>query len=96
VRRPHHGGGFFPLLGVTALLGTPILPEHDRPDAPAVVAISYQLWQQRFGGTADVIGRMLRLDGKPHTVISVMGSDYTDSRSATTGELSGVNRRYPE
>jgi putative ABC transport system permease protein len=76
VRGAAVSGGFFPLLGVTALLGTTILPDHDRPDAPAVVAISYKVWQQRFGGAADVIGRTLRLDGEPHTVIGVMAPDY--------------------
>ena len=37
-------GGFFPLLGVTPLLGTGILPEHDRPEAEAVVLISHGPW----------------------------------------------------
>ncbi|HSJ32872.1 MAG TPA: ADOP family duplicated permease [Longimicrobiales bacterium] len=69
-------GGFFPLLGVTPLLGTGILPEHDRPEAEAVVVISHGLWQQRFGGAADVVGRTLRLDGEPHTIVGVMRPEY--------------------
>jgi predicted permease len=76
VRGAAVSGDFFPLLGVAALLGTTILPEHDRPDAAPVVVISYGLWQQRFGGAADVIGRTLRLGGAPHTVIGVMPADY--------------------
>jgi predicted permease len=76
VRGAAVSGGFFPLLGVTTLLGSTILPEHDRTDAAAVVVISYVLWQQRFGGAADVIGRTLRLDGEPHMVIGVMPRDF--------------------
>jgi predicted permease len=76
VRGAAVSGGFFPLLGVSTLLGTTILPEHDRTDAAAVVVISYGLWQQRFGGATDVVGRTLRLDGEPHTVIGVMPPNY--------------------
>jgi predicted permease len=76
VRGAAVSGGFFPLLGVSTVLGTTILPEHDRTDAAAVVVISYGLWQQRFGGASDVIGRALRLDGEPHTIIGVMPRDY--------------------
>jgi predicted permease len=76
VRGAAVSGGFFPLLDVSPLLGSTILPEHDHPGATAVVVISYGLWQQRLGGAADVIGRTLRLDGEPHTVIGVMPADY--------------------
>lgn len=46
------------------------------PGAPQVAIISYGLWQQRFGGGADAIGRTLRLDGTTYTVVGVMPASF--------------------
>jgi putative ABC transport system permease protein len=62
----------FPLLGVRPLLGTPFSEsEESLRDQPPVV-LSYGLWQERYGGKRDVVGRILRIDGKPHRVVAVM------------------------
>jgi predicted permease len=55
----------------------PILGRHFRPDEEAqpdarVAIISFGLWQRRFGGTGDVVGRTLVLDGSPHTIVGVL------------------------
>jgi predicted permease len=63
---------FFPLLGVPPLLGRSITPEDDRPNAPRVVVLSHRLWQQRFGGNPDVVGRTIQLNDSPARVIGVM------------------------
>jgi predicted permease len=67
---------FFPLLGVQPLLGRSIQPDEDKPGAGKVVVISYGLWQQRYGGESNVIGRELLLNGEKHTVIGVMPSRF--------------------
>jgi hypothetical protein len=56
-----HGatGTFFSLLGVQPLLGRTVLPDDDRPEVNKVVVLSYKLWQQRYGGDANIIGREL-------------------------------------
>ncbi len=59
----------FPLVRAQPLLGTLFGPDDDRGGA---VALSYGLWQQRFGGDPDVIGRLIRFDGEPHRVAAVM------------------------
>ena len=46
--------------------------DDDRPNAPVVAVISHHLWQTRFGGDANVIGRFIQLDDTPHQVIGVM------------------------
>ena len=40
------------------------------------IVLSYALWQQQFGGRDDAIGRELRVNGVPFTVIGVMPSDF--------------------
>jgi putative ABC transport system permease protein len=67
-------GGFFDVLGVSAILGRTFTPEDDRrdggPEGPVAV-ISYAFWQRRYGGAADAVGRALVLNGVPFTVIGV-------------------------
>ena len=57
------------VLRVRPVLGRPFLPSDAEPLAAPVVLVSYELWQTRFGGTADVIGQKLRVNETVHTVI---------------------------
>jgi putative ABC transport system permease protein len=62
------------LLGVPALAGRVITPG-DSLDGQVVV-LSYGLWQSVFGGDTDIIGKVIRLDDVPHTVIGVMPASF--------------------
>jgi putative ABC transport system permease protein len=62
---------YFPALGVKPVLGRLITREEDVPDAPQVVLLSHALWQRRFGGDQNIIGREINLGGKT-TVIGIM------------------------
>jgi putative ABC transport system permease protein len=68
-------GRYFDSLGVAPVLGRAFTVEDDRrggsPDGPVAV-ISYALWQQRYGGSADVIGRQQIIDRVPFTIVGVM------------------------
>jgi predicted permease len=65
----------FPMLGVTPALGRTFSPdEDDRVDA--VVLLSHELWQRRFGGDPDVVGTSVRLSDAPYTVIGVLPEDF--------------------
>ena len=68
-------GGFFGTLGVPALLGRTFTAIDDvkggGPDG-LVAVISYQVWQRRFGGAADVVGKTLPIEGVPCTIVGVM------------------------
>jgi putative ABC transport system permease protein len=66
----------FPVLGVQPLLGRAFLPEEDEPGSERVAAIGYRLWQQRFGGDRDIIGRSVTLSGDPHTIVAVMPDGF--------------------
>jgi len=61
----------FQLLRVAPLLGRTFTDEEDREGA-RVVVIGYSLWQRRFGGDKTAIGRTVRLDMKPYTIVGVM------------------------
>jgi predicted permease len=63
------GPAYFDVLGLTPRLG--VLPSARRPSDENAVVISHGLWQQRFGGVADVIGKPLRLGQRTHTIVAV-------------------------
>jgi putative ABC transport system permease protein len=63
---------FFPVLGIRPILGRTFSAQEDRPGREDTVLIGYGLWQRRFGGDPKILGRVLTLNGAPHTVIGVM------------------------
>ena len=67
---------FFQTLGVTPLLGRALSTDDDRPNAPAVAVLSHGLWQRRFGADPNVVGRVIRLDDTPVTIVGVMPSGF--------------------
>jgi putative ABC transport system permease protein len=64
--------GLFPLLGVEAREGRTFLPEEDKPGSAPVVLLTYGLWQRRFGGSKEIIGKPITLDSRPYTVVGVL------------------------
>jgi putative ABC transport system permease protein len=66
------GADFFSLLGVAPALGRTFAADEATPGRDQVVVLSDGLWRRRFGADRSVVGRELRLDGRPATVIGVM------------------------
>lgn len=63
---------YFDAIGVRPILGRGFEPGEDEGrNAHPVVVISYQLWQNRFKGDPQIIGKMQRLNNVPHTIIGV-------------------------
>jgi putative ABC transport system permease protein len=69
--------GFFNILGVPPILGRSFAPEDGLPGRPGVVVIGFGLWQRRFGGDPEIIGRKLTLNGAENTVIGVMPAGFS-------------------
>lgn len=65
----------FSLLGVEPALGRSFRAEEDRPGV-AVAVLSYGLWQSKYGGARDIVGRTVTLDRVPYTVIGVMPRNF--------------------
>jgi putative ABC transport system permease protein len=77
------GHQLFAVLGVRPALGRTFLPAEDRPGHDAVVVVSHDFWQQALGGTADVLGRKIVVDGEPCDVVGVMPAGFSyPSRAA--------------
>jgi putative ABC transport system permease protein len=67
-------GRMFDVLGISAVRGrtfTPLDDDRRGGGAEPVAVISYRLWQQRFGGADDVLGRTISVDRKPFTIVGV-------------------------
>jgi predicted permease len=67
---------FFPVLGVSPLLGRAISAEDDRPNAPRVAVLSYRAWQEQFGGDRGAIGRIVQLNSSPFEIVGVMPAGF--------------------
>jgi putative ABC transport system permease protein len=65
-----------PLLGIDSLIGRGFSPVEDQPGHSQVAVLSYSLWQRRFAGDRNVIGRSIAVDGKSLEVIGVMRGDF--------------------
>jgi predicted permease len=71
------GDGFFEVVGTPPALGRVFRPEEDTPAGSHVVILSDGFWTSRFGRAPDVVGRTLRLDGEPYTIVGVMPARFT-------------------
>ncbi len=69
---------FFSTLGVTPVLGRDFLSSEDLPEGqgPTVVLLSYSFWKTDFAGDAKAVGRVVRLDNKPVTIIGVLPRNF--------------------
>ena len=66
----------FSLIGHQPALGRPFVPDDERPGAPPVVMLGDGVWQNRYQSDRAVLGRTIRVNGIPSTVIGVMGEGF--------------------
>jgi putative ABC transport system permease protein len=64
------------LLGVEPILGRTFRPEEDTAASELVVVVSHSLWQRRFAGDRDVLGRTITLDTQPATIVGVLPAGF--------------------
>jgi predicted permease len=75
VRASYPSSSLFHVLRVEPQLGRGFLAEEDRPRGPLMAVISHKLWQERFGGDGQVLGRSLTVDTygrRTYTIVGVM------------------------
>lgn len=88
-------GNAFNFLGVAPVVGRTIQPSDIRPDGEAepVVVLSHRLWLRLYQGDPGIVGRTLRLNEQPHTIIGVMPPRFGWYGNDTLWLPLGTNRR---
>jgi putative ABC transport system permease protein len=61
---------------VNPVLGRLFQPADDAPGAPRVAIINHTMWQGRYAGSTDIIGKPIRVNGQPMTVVGVMPDGF--------------------
>jgi predicted permease len=67
---------FFDVVRTSPELGRPFTPEEGEAGHDHEVILGHGLWQERFAGDPEVVGREVRIDGLPHTVVGVMPAGF--------------------
>ena len=73
---------FFRVFGVPPLVGGTFVPQISSEEGGSNVVISHAFWQSRMGGDPEVLGRELRVDGRPATIVGVMPPGFSYPRGA--------------
>lgn len=71
---------FFEFLGLVPELGRAFTPEDDVRGKHRVAILNHALWQDQFGGSRDIIGRIVRLDGEQYEVVGVLPASANERR----------------
>src|SRR5262245_3768245 len=77
--RVAYGGvtaNLFPVLGASPILGRVFTAQEDVPNGPRVAIIGYGLWQRRYAGDPNIVGRTIQINGAPYEVVGVMARDF--------------------
>ncbi len=81
-------GNYFSLLGVRPVLGRGFSPDEDRTRGThPVTVLSHRMWQRRFGGSEQIIGERVRINGVEFTVIGVAPAQFTGLFRGVAPEL---------
>lgn len=67
---------FFRTFGVSPSIGRTFTPQEDRPPRLHLVVLSHRLWRERFAADQGILGRQIRLNREPYTVIGVMPARF--------------------
>jgi putative ABC transport system permease protein len=67
---------FFRILGVGPMLGRDFMAADNQPGAPKVALLGYAIWQRDFGGSPEIVGKAVRINGAPATIIGVMPAGF--------------------
>src|SRR5689334_13288771 len=69
-------GNYFKMLGVSPVIGRAIEDSDEQPSAESVAVLSYPFWQKRFGGDRAIVGKSIRLNNVPVTIVGVLPASF--------------------
>jgi putative ABC transport system permease protein len=67
---------FLPSLGVTPIMGRGFTAADNKAGAEKVALVGYGVWQRDFGGAQDIVGKRVRINGKPAVIVGVMPQGF--------------------
>ena len=76
IRTFHVSADYFRLFGAGLILGRTFTAQEDQPGGGRNVVLNYGLWQRRFSGDRNIIGKTVDLSGEPYVIIGVVGPDF--------------------
>ena len=82
IKSLHVSQGFFQVFGGVPALGRVFDRSEDQPNGPGAAILAYRIWQSRFGGDTGILGRTIRLNKRPFTVVGVMRKDFESDPQA--------------
>jgi putative ABC transport system permease protein len=68
--------GMFGMVHTPPIFGRSFSPADDKPGAEPVILIGYDVWMRRYAGAPDVVGRVVRVNGTPATIVGVMPEGF--------------------
>ncbi len=81
---------FLSMAGVRPVIGRGFTADEEKAGTAPVVLLSYALWQSHFGADRGAIGQLIRLDGRPVTVIGVLPPEFRWLERCDVMEPTGV------
>jgi predicted permease len=75
---------YYEMLGVNARIGRTLTSGDDLPSAPPVAMLSHRYWQSRFGSSSDIVGKSIRVNTVPVTIVGVAQQEFTGTQRVTS------------
>jgi predicted permease len=75
-RMEHVSSGIFVMLHIRPVAGRGFLPGDDKAGAAPVVVLGYGIWKERYSSSPSVVGRQVRINEKPATIVGVMPKGF--------------------
>jgi putative ABC transport system permease protein len=81
IRGTRVSAGFFSVLDTELARGRSFTAEEDRPEGPRAAILTNGLWQSRYAGDPNILGRMIALDDKEYAIVGVLPADFESPTS---------------
>ena len=86
---------YFSVLGREPQIGRAFLAQEDTPGNNNVVILSFELWQRRFGGDPEILGKSINLNNRPTVVVGVMPSGFDFPHPAERSDFPHIELWVP-
>jgi predicted permease len=88
---------YFSVLEVTPAVGRLVLPsDGEDGGSPGVVVLGYSYWQRRFGGDPGVVGKQVRVEGSPATIVGVVSKEFGSTSILEMDAYVSLGTLYPQ